>query len=57
MTQRQNEAVDPYEFDGSIEHLRKLQRRFLKHFPHYSTVLDLRCERGVFLELLTEKDI
>ena len=57
MTYRQNEAVDPYEFGGSIEYLRKLQRRFLKHFPDYSSVVDLGCGRGVFLELLTEKNI
>jgi 2-polyprenyl-3-methyl-5-hydroxy-6-metoxy-1,4-benzoquinol methylase len=57
MTKRLNEVSGLYEFGGSIEHLRKLQRKFLKYFPPRSTVVDLGCGRGVFLELLAENGI
>lgn len=44
-----------YEFGGTEDQVRGIQRRFLRYFAACEVVLDLGCGRGIFLELLREK--
>lgn len=44
-----------YEFGGTEDQVRRIQKRFLRYFANCEVVLDLGCGRGVFLELLKDK--
>jgi SAM-dependent methyltransferase len=44
-----------YEFGGTEDQVRRIQKRFLRYFADCKVVLDLGCGRGIFLELLREK--
>jgi len=48
---------DLYEFGGTEQVVRNYQKRFVQYFQRGSTVLDIGCGRGVFLELLRENGI
>lgn len=44
----------PSHFMASPDHVRKIQRRFLRYFPEKGRIADLGCGVGVFLDLLKE---
>ena len=44
-------------FRGSCEEIREAQKMYLPYFKNMSTVIDLGCGRGEFLELLKENNI
>jgi SAM-dependent methyltransferase len=50
-------GVSIYEFGGSEEHVRAIQKFFLQYFRGRSLVADLGCGRGIFLDLLREEGI
>jgi O-antigen chain-terminating methyltransferase len=50
-------TISLYEFGGSEETIRDLQKNFVKFFAGCGPVLDIGCGRGVFLELLSAADI
>ena len=45
-------AISLYEFGGSEDLVRRIQKRFVKLFAGCGPVLDIGCGRGIFLELL-----
>lgn len=50
-------AISLYEFGGSEDLVRRIQKRFVKHFAGCGPVLDIGCGRGIFLELLASGGI
>jgi 2-polyprenyl-3-methyl-5-hydroxy-6-metoxy-1,4-benzoquinol methylase len=50
-------AVSLYEFGGSEDLVRRIQKRFVKVFQGSGPVLDIGCGRGIFLELLSSGGI
>lgn len=56
VTDRWNEAF-LYEYCGSKEQMRDRHLNYLKYFKGKKRVVDLRCGKGEFLELLTEQGI
>jgi 2-polyprenyl-3-methyl-5-hydroxy-6-metoxy-1,4-benzoquinol methylase len=50
-------TISLYEFGGSEDLVRRIQKRFVKLFQNASPVLDIGCGRGIFLELLTSVGI
>jgi 2-polyprenyl-3-methyl-5-hydroxy-6-metoxy-1,4-benzoquinol methylase len=49
--------ISLYEFGGSEDLVRQVQKRFVKLFQGSGPVLDIGCGRGVFLELLSAAGI
>lgn len=49
--------ISVYEFGGSEDLVRSVQRKFVELFQGFDPVLDIGCGRGVFLELLAEAGI
>jgi SAM-dependent methyltransferase len=49
--------LSAYEFGGSEDHVRSIQRFFLKYFRGCQRVADLGCGRGIFLDLLRDEGI
>jgi len=50
-------AISLYEFGGSEDLVRRIQKRFVKLFAGCGPVLDIGCGRGIFLELLASGGI
>ena len=50
-------SLSLFEFGGSEESVRELQRRYLRYFRDCSPVLDIGCGRGIFLGMLQEAGI
>jgi len=50
-------SISLYEFGGSEDVLRRVQKPFAEMFRGFDPVLDIGCGRGVFLELLRRADI
>lgn len=50
-------AISLYEFGGSEDLVRRIQKRFVKLFAGCGPVLDIGCGRGIFLELLASAGI
>jgi O-antigen chain-terminating methyltransferase len=49
--------ISLYEFGGSEDLIRRLQKRFVQHFRGHDPVLDIGCGRGTFLKLLMDAGI
>lgn len=45
------------QFRGSEAYIKDTQRQYLRYFEKYSSILDIGCGRGEFLELLAENSI
>src|SRR6266853_5290174 len=50
-------AISLYQFGGSEDLVRRIQKRFVKLFAGCGPVLDIGCGRGIFLELLASGGI
>jgi 2-polyprenyl-3-methyl-5-hydroxy-6-metoxy-1,4-benzoquinol methylase len=50
-------AISLYEFGGSEDLVRRIQKRFVRLFHGCDPVLDIGCGRGIFLELLSSGGI
>jgi len=55
------QSIDYFDFEdhfrGSREHIKEVQKEYLKYFVDKKNVVDLGCGRGEFLELLKENNI
>jgi SAM-dependent methyltransferase len=49
--------ISLYEFGGSEDTIRRIQKPFVELFRNSSPVLDIGCGRGIFLELLSDSGI
>ncbi len=56
-SESRSQHLSLYEFGGSEEHVRSIQKCFLSHFRSCERVLDLGSGRGIFLELLRDGGI
>ena len=49
--------ISLYEFGGSEDTLRRIQKPFVEFFRNSGPVLDIGCGRGIFLQLLSDAGI